>query len=232
MPKFWEMLWQKRAVKDFNDWKMAELRNKSARTSEENRTFVVFLLSLAMMAAEIAVGLMCNSMAMIANGVHMASHVAIIGLSLGAYCFIRHLNVEGKTTFDKEKIINLAAYTSGLTLLAVAIVVIVESVERLSVKVVADPTDSAVAIAVVGLVVNVVCALILHSKHNDVNVQAAFLHVVSDVIADLGVVASLVLVRCFNIFWIDIAVALISSLVIVRWAVKLLLKTGNALIRI
>ena len=200
------------------------------RKYEEKRTLTVFVLSGVMMIAEIAIGFICNSMALIANGVHLASHVVIVGLSWSAYWFIRRLENQGNTIYDKDKILNLTAFTSGLTLLAAAFVVIVESAERFFGHKIVVATDSSVAIAVAGLVINVICALILHSKHNDVNIQAVFLHVISDVIVDLGVIASLLCARYLGIVWIDLIVALISSVIIIRWAVKLLRVTGKALV--
>ena len=189
------------------------------RKYDEKRALTVFVLSVAMMIAEITIGVLCNSMSLIANGVHLASHVVIVGLSWSAYWFIRRLEKRGDSAYDKNKILNLTAFTSGLTLLAAAFVVIVETA-----------TDTSIVIAVAGLIINVVCALILHSKHNDVNIQAVFLHVISDVIVDFGVIASLLCVRYLGIVWIDLVVALISSVIIIRWAVKLLLVTGKVLV--
>lgn len=200
------------------------------RKYDEKRALTVFVLSVAMMIAEITIGVLCNSMSLIANGVHLASHVVIVGLSWSAYWFIRRLEKRGDSAYDKNKILNLTAFTSGLTLLAAAFVVIVESVERLFGQEAVTATDTSIVIAVAGLIINVVCALILHSKHNDVNIQAVFLHVISDVIVDFGVIASLLCVRYLGIVWIDLVVALISSVVIIRWAVKLLHVTGKVLV--
>lgn len=200
------------------------------RKYEEKRTLTVFVLSAAMMIMEIVIGVLCDSMALIANGVHLASHVVIVGLSWSAYWFIRRLEKQGNSAYDKNKILNLTAFTSGLTLLAAAFVVIVESAERLFGQEGVMATGSSIVIAVAGLIINVICALILHSRHNDVNIQAVFLHVISDVIVDFGVIASLLCARYCGIVWIDLVVALISSVIIIRWAVKLLRVTGKVLV--
>ena len=108
------------------------MSNKIERSSQEKRTAFVVVFAFCVMLAEIVVGLSSHSMALFADGVHMGSHVLVIGLNWAAYVLVRYLQNKGATHYDTEKILNLAAFTSGIFLILTAIFIIVEAVERLS----------------------------------------------------------------------------------------------------
>ena len=155
---------------------------------ESKTRWVVFLTAITMVI-EIAFGLITNSMALLADGIHMASHVLAIGLSWIAYIFVRKLSDDDKFTGNTEKILSLSGFSSGLMLLIFAIVIMVEAVERFF-----NPLEiiymEAIMIAIIGLVVNIASAFILHHEHehSDHNIRAAYLHVIADALTSLSAI--------------------------------------------
>ena len=134
------------------------------RTKEEKKTAFVVFFSAATMVLEIFFGLFSNSMALLADGIHMGSHVLAIGLSWGAYVLVRHLQKRKNNMADSEKILSLSAYTSGILLLVFALFIVVEAVERFFTPLVEIKYVEAMIVAVIGIVVNIICAVILHEK--------------------------------------------------------------------
>lgn len=205
---------------------------KEGKSQGEKKTAFVVALSAATMILEIIFGLYSQSMALLADGIHMGSHVLAIGLSWGAYVMVRHLQKKGTGNVDNEKVLSLSAYTSGILLLLFALFIIVEAIERFI-----SPTGEiryieAMTIAAVGLVVNLACALVLHEKHghDDYNRHSAYLHVTADALTSIGAIFGLTCTMIWDIVWIDTMVAFICSAVIVRWARNLLFDTGKRLV--
>lgn len=188
-------------------------------------------LTAATMVVEIVAGLLTGSMALLADGIHMGSHVLAIGLSWIAYIIVRKLSIRKKYNNNTGKILSLAGYTSGLILLLFAILIIVQAVGRFI-----SPVDivyrEAIIVAIAGLVVNVVSAFLLHHdrKESDHNIRAAYLHVLADSITSLAAITGLTAAMIWDISYIDTVAALVSSLVIIRWAVGLLKDSGRALV--
>lgn len=208
---------------------------KLEKSQGEKKTAFVVLFSAATMVLEIIFGLYSKSMALLADGIHMGSHVLAIGLSWGAYVLVRHLQKKKSNNVDKDKVLSLSAYTSGVLLLIFALFIIVEAIERFINPVGEIRYIEAMIVAVVGMIVNLICALVLHEKHEhkhgheDYNRHSAYLHVLADALTSLGAIFGLVCAMIWNITWIDTLVAFICSIVIVRWAKKLLLDTGRVL---
>jgi len=197
----------------------------------ERKTRLVVLLTAATMVVEIIAGILTGSMALLADGIHMGSHVLAIGLSWIAYIIVRRLS--GKEKYEKSttKILSLAGYTSGVILLLFAILIIVQAVGRFI-----DPVDivyrEAIIVAIAGLAVNVVSAFLLHHdrKESDHNIRAAYLHVLADSITSLAAITGLTAAMIWNISYIDTVAALVSSMVIIKWAVGLLKDSGRTLV--
>lgn len=207
-----------------------EARNKSWG---EKRTALVVLIAVVAMALEITIGLYANSMALLADGIHQATHVLVIGLSWGAYLLVRRLEARDDRVYDHDKVLGLAAYTSGVLLFVFALVIMIQAVHRFFSPDVEIRYAEALVIACIGLVVNSICATVLHSAHGkgDYNSRSAYLHVLSDVLTGIGAIIGLVCGMIWNIAWMDAVVALVSSLIIIRWAWKLLGDTGRMLTR-
>lgn len=189
------------------------------------------IFSAVTMALEIAFGLFSNSMALLADGIHMASHVLAIGLSWGAYILVRHLQRKETCNVDGDKVLSLSAYTSGILLLVFALFIMVEAVERFFTPRVEIRYVEAMIVAVTGMVVNIICAFALHDRHShdDYNRHSAYLHVLADALTSLGAIFGLICAMLWDIVWIDTAVAFACSLVIVRWAKKMLIDMGTLL---
>lgn len=207
------------------------MSNKIERTSQEKRTAFVVVFTFVMMLAEVVVGLLSHSMALFADGVHMGSHVLVIGLNWAAYVLVRRLENKGTTQYDSDKILNLSAFTSGIFLILMAIFIIVEAVERFSSHVGILNYGFALGTAIVGLIANTISASVLHGHHGttDYNSHAAYLHVLSDALTEIGAIIGLLCAMSWNITWIDSLVAVVSAIVVLRWAKRLLWDTGRAL---
>lgn len=207
------------------------MSNKIERTSQEKRTAFVVVFTFVMMLAEVVVGLLSHSMALFADGIHMGSHVLVIGLNWAAYVLVRRLESKGTTQYDSDKILNLSAFTSGIFLILMAVFIIVEAIERLTSNEGILNYGFALGTAIVGLIANSISASVLHGHHGttDYNSHAAYLHVLSDALTEIGAIIGLLCAMFWNITWIDSLVAIVSAIVVLRWAKRLLWDTGRAL---
>lgn len=203
----------------------------STKSQNEKKTAFVVLFSAATMVLEIIFGLFSKSMALLADGIHMGSHVLAIGLSWSAYILVRHLEKKDTHQVDTEKVLSLSAYTSGILLLVSALFILVEAAERFFSPAVEIRYTEAMIVAAIGMVVNIICAFVLHDAHGhqDYNRHSAYLHVLADALTSLGAIFGLICAMIWNIIWIDTLVAVVCSLVIIRWAKNLLFDTGKAL---
>ncbi|MFV0592173.1 MAG: cation diffusion facilitator family transporter [Draconibacterium sp.] len=189
----------------------------------EKKTLWVVLLTMVTMVIEIVFGVTTKSMALLADGIHMGSHVLAIGLSWLAYVFVRKVQKSDKFNGESGKILSLSGYSSGLILLLFAIVILYEAIRRFI-----EPADivyrEAILIAVIGLAVNIASAFLLYHdhEHSDVNIRAAYLHVIADAMTSLSAILGLLAAMIWNIPFIDTIAAVISSLVITKWSVGLL----------
>lgn len=199
----------------------------------ENKTMWVVLLTAITMVVEIVFGLTTKSMALLADGIHMGSHVLAIGLSWLAYVIVRKVSKSNKFNGNSDKILSLSGYSSGLMLLIFAIVIMIEAIERFY-----NPQDivykEAILVATIGLVVNIASAFLLHheDEHSDHNIRAAYLHVIADALTSLSAILGLTAAMIWDIPFIDTIAAIISSLVIIKWSVGLLKDSGAVLLDI
>jgi cation diffusion facilitator family transporter len=136
-------------------------RDTGVFLANERKTKWVTLITLFTMVVEIIVGYWSGSMALLADGWHMASHTLALGLSLVVYYLYRHPRFKSSFTFGGGKILSLGGYTSAMILILIAISMIVESVSRFY-ETQAIHYEQAIMVAVVGLIVNLVCAMIMH----------------------------------------------------------------------
>ena len=207
---------------------MSEQKNKY-----ENKTMWVVLLTAITMVVEIIFGLTTKSMALLADGIHMGSHVLAIGLSWVAYIIVRKVSKSEKFKGNSNKILSLSGYSSGLMLLIFAVVIIVEALQRFY-----NPVDivykEAILVAIIGLLVNIASAFLLHHdhEHSDHNIKAAYLHVIADALTSVSAIFGLIAAMIWDIPFIDTIAALISSAIIVKWSVGLLKESGKVLLDI
>ena len=185
------------------------------------------------MTVEIFFGLITKSMALLADGIHMGSHVLAIGLSWLAYVFVRKVNKKETFNGNSSKILSLSGYTSGLLLLIFAIVILVQAIERFYNPVSINYSD-AIIVAIIGLLINIASAAILHHDHSqtDLNIRAAYIHVIADALTSVSAIIGLAAAKIWNISYLDTIAAMLSSFVIIKWSVGLLKDTGKSLLDI
>ncbi len=200
--------------------------------SHEKKTMWVVLLTAATMAVEIIYGITTNSMLLLADGIHMGSHVLAIGLSWIAYVIVRRLSSVENQKIVPEKILSLSGYSSGLILLIFAFVILAEATKRFF-----NPSDiqygEAILVASIGLIINLISAYILHHRHEDSdhNIRAAYLHVLADALTSVTAILGLAVAWKWNIVWIDAVGAILSAGVIIRWSAGLLRDSGKELLK-
>ncbi len=207
------------------------MEHSTHKNHNEQRTKYVVLLTAFTMVVEIIFGLSTHSMSLLADGIHMGSHVLAIGLSWIAYIVVRRVsnnkNFEGKSA----KILSLSGYTSGLILLFFSFAIFYEAIIRIL-----NPTailfQQAILVAIIGLGVNIISAFLLHHshEHSDNNIKAAYMHVLADALTSVTAIVGLTAAMIWNILWLDSLGAIISSLVIVRWSIGLLKDSGKVLL--
>jgi cation diffusion facilitator family transporter len=212
----------------------------------ERRTWFVVALTLAMMIGEIAAGSFFGSMALLADGWHMGTHAAALGIAGAAYLFARRQSGNARFSFGTGKFGDLAAFSSALILGLIAIQIAYESVLRL-ISPVPIVYGEAIAVACLGLVVNLVSAWLLRGSHDhhhghahhhdhdhphqrDNNFRAAYVHVLADAATSMLAIAALVIAMISGWTWTDPAVGLIGSAVILSWAITLIRDAGGVLL--
>lgn len=220
-------------------------------TANERRTWAVILLCAAMMIVEVVGGVVFHSMALLADGIHMATHAGAMLIAAAAYFYARRFSNDPRFSFGTGKVGDLAAFASGVILASTAVVVAVESIQRLL-----DPEiiafDQAIPVAVLGLAVNIASAWLLrddhqhhghahdghddhhdhddHQHHHDHNLRAAYLHVIADAAVSVLAIIGLLAGRELGWVWMDPAMGLVGAVVIARWSVGLLKVTGAVLL--
>lgn len=195
------------------------------------KTGLVVGITFVTMIAEITFGYMSNSLALLADGWHMSSHVLALGMTWIAYFFAKRFSKSENLNNSAAKILSLSGYTSAIVLLVVAVIMAAEGVERLlSPEKIAF--KEAIFVSFIGLVVNGLSALLLHDghQHHDHNIKAAYLHVLADTITSLAAIVSLIIGMYFEIYYLDALSAIVSSVIIIRWAVSLAWTSGRELI--
>ena len=211
----------------------------AGHANAEARTRVVVYLTAVFMVVEIIAGLVFGSMALLADGVHMATHVGALGLAAWAYWMARRHATNRYFSFGSGKFGDLAGFASALILGIIALGVAFESVMRLY-----EPVPirylEAMIVAGLGLGVNIVSAVMLHdhehheheheSGHYDHNLRAAYVHVLADAATSLLALAALGLGAAFGWSALDPVVGILGAIVISRWAIDLLRQTGLVLL--
>lgn len=216
----------------------------------ERRVWLVIALTAGMMLAEIAAGTVYGSMALVADGWHMSTHAGAMLIAALAYRFARRHADDPRFTFGTGKLGDLAGFASAVVLALVALLIGWESLARLARPIRID-FDQAIAVAAVGLAVNLACAWLLkddhthhghghhhdhhdhhhaHGEARDNNLRAAYLHVLADALTSVLAIAALLLGRSRGWLWADPVMGVVGALVIVRWSWGLLRDSGSVLL--
>ena len=220
-----------------------------AAPTRERALWWVTWITLATMALELVAGYWSGSLALVADGWHMGTHALALGGAALAAHFSRRVRNSARFTFGGWKIEVLSAYTSGLLLLAVGVWIAIDAVAAFGVPRRVAYVE-AIVVAVLGLAVNAICALILaragghahhghdhghahgddHQHHQDHNYAAAYMHVLADAFTSVLAIAALAGGLWWGLGWLDPAVALVGAVVIGRWAVGVLRDSARALV--
>lgn len=217
----------------------------------EKRTLIVVIITFVTMIAEILFGWISNSMALLADGWHMGTHAFALGISLIAYIAARKYAKDDAFTFGTWKIEILGAYTSAIVLGIVGVIMIYSSIERM-IHPLNIYYNQALFVAILGLLVNLVCAIILNSgghahehglhhhgedehsdhkhEHEDLNLKSAYLHVVADAMTSVLAIVALLGAKYFNFIWLDPFMGIVGAGLIIRWSYLLLSDTGGILL--
>ena len=233
---------------------LADRHDRRAR-----RVWIAVWLTAAMMVAEIAAGYAFGSMALLADGWHMATHAGALGLAGLAYRYAARHARNSHFSFGTGKLGDLAAFTNAIVLALIAAFIVYESIRRLLTP---EPInyDDALAVAAVGLLINLGCAALLHERasgtavghdhgaarddhdhghaheashghsHRDHNLHGAYLHVIADAATSVLAIAGLLAGRLWGWAWMDATVGLIGAAVIGRWSLGLMKSSGAVLL--
>lgn len=239
---------------DLAEWRDAH-RFDNGNVAGERGTRLVLWIAAGMMVVEIAAGWFYNSMALLADGFHMSSHAVAIGLSTFAYAAARRHAHDPRYAFGTWKIEVLGAFASAIFLLGVVALMVYGSIERL-IKPEPIHYREAMLIAIIGLVVNLVSARILgeahhhghehdhpghapgsddhgpHSqpRHDDLNLKAAYLHVIVDAATSVAAIAALAGGWLFGWSWLDPATGIVGAILVAIWAKGLIADTSTVLL--
>ncbi|AFY19854.1 CDF family Co(II)/Ni(II) efflux transporter DmeF [Pseudomonas sp. UW4] len=223
-----------------------------AHDENARRTLWVVALTVVMMIGEITAGYITGSMALLADGFHMATHAGALGISAAAYGYAKRHAYSQRYSFGTGKVGDLGGFASALILGMVALGIGVESVMRLL-----QPTQvqfgTATLIAIAGLIVNIVSALLLgydhshghshghdhedhghahpHAHHgNDNNLKSAYVHVIADALTSVLAIVALLAGRYLGWVWLDPVMGIVGAIVIARWAWTLMGTTAGVLL--
>ncbi len=218
------------------------------RRRAESRTMIVVVLTLVTMVVEVTAGLAFGSMALLADGIHMASHAAALGIGVAVYVMARRLAGSPRFSFGSGKLNALGGYSSALMLAAFALIMAYESTARLLVPV-PIRFDFAILVAVVGLIVNGVSIVLLNAgheeydhhhghdhghdhrhDHGDHNLRGAFLHVVADAMTSVLAIVALLFGKYMGLVWLDPVMGLVGAGVILWWSAGLIRASSGVLL--
>ena len=215
-------------------------------SAAERRTRIVIGITAGMMVLEIVTGLLSHSMALLADGWHMSTHVTAFLITALAYYFTRRHASDTRFSFGTGKMGVLGGFASAIVLALVALFMAGESIHRVFVPL-AIHFNEAIAIGCLGLAVNLICAFLLKDSHvhhhgdghghshesthkHDLNLRAAYLHVLADAFTSVLAIAALTGGKFFGWSWLDPVVGIVGSGVVFSWAYTLLRDTSGILL--
>lgn len=239
-----------------DDWRHNHVFLGADHDRNERRTWLVIALTAAMMVAEIVAGAAFGSMALLADGFHMATHAGALTITALAYFYARRHAQDARFTFGTGKLGELAGYSSAVILAVIALLIGFESLVRL-----AEPVpirfNEAIVVAVIGLAVNLASAWLLHDEghhghdhahdaeqdhgsheghgrhhahHEDHNLRSAYFHVLTDALTSVLAILGLLAGRSYGWVWMDPLMGIVGGLVIARWSWGLLKGAGAVLL--
>jgi cation diffusion facilitator family transporter len=223
-------------------WEHEHSFGQDKKKPGEFRTIIVIVITTAMMMVEIAAGIIFGSMALLADGLHMASHAAALGISVFAYVYARKHAHDKAFSFGTGKVNALGGFTGAVLLVLFAFLMVTESIHRL-VSPVAISFNQAIIVAVVGLIVNGASVFILghegehhhHGEgqdyhHHDHNLRAAYFHVLADALTSVLAIVALLAAKYYGLVWMDPLMGIVGAILVTKWSVGLLRQTSGDLL--
>lgn len=215
----------------------------------ESRTLIVIGITAVMMTVELFAGVLFGSMALLADGLHMASHAVALSITAFAYVYARRNARNSQYSFGTGKVNALGGFTGAVLLALFALFMGFESILRL-LNPVEIVFNQAIFVAVLGLLVNGACVFILgvddhghdhhhgesesHShtdhEHHDHNLKSAYLHVMADALTSVLAIFALLAAKYFGFIWMDPAMGIVGGILVARWSYSLLGSTSAVLL--
>jgi cation diffusion facilitator family transporter len=225
-------------TQSIENWRHAHVFIGAAHGRNERKTWAVVALASAMMVGEVTGGLLFGSVALVADGLHMSTHAGALLIAALAYLFARRYARDPRFAFGTGKFGDLAGFASAIVLAMIALLIGYEAVARLL-----HPTIAfaeALPIAALGLLVNLASALLLRADedhadadeahHHDLNLRAAYIHVLADAVTSLLAILALSLGWAFGWSWTDPLAGIAGALVIANWSWGLVRQAGAVLL--
>lgn len=235
------------------DWEHDHNYLTAHHSHAERNTWRVIVLTSVMMVVEIVAGTMLGSMALLADGWHMASHVSALGISAFAYAYARRHAGNARYSFGTWKVGVLGGFSSAVVLGVIAALIAWESLGRLAQPLAID-FDDAILVACIGLAVNLLSAWMLdvphehgddhgrardhgsengapqRAMHHDHNLRAAYMHVVADALTSVFAIAALLTGKYLGWVWMDPLMGVVGACIIARWSWGLVRDTSRVLL--
>lgn len=233
---------------DLEPWQHAHTFGQDVKRPAESRTLAIVGLTAVTMVVEVGAGLLFGSMALLADGLHMASHAAALGINAFAYSYARRHADSPLFSFGTGKVNALGGFTGAVLLATFAALMAWESLQRL-LHPVTIAYNQAILVAIFGLAVNGISVLVLgeresghsddhtdrsarahsHERDADHNLRSAYLHVLADALTSVLAIGALASAKYFGAIWVDPAVGIFGAILIARWSVALL-QSSNAVL--
>jgi cation diffusion facilitator family transporter len=237
-------------------WQHDHVFGQDRKMPGELRTLIVILITAATMAVEIVAGIAFGSMALLADGLHMASHASALAISLFAYVYARRHAHDERFCFGTGKVNSLAGFTGAVLLALFALLMAWESAARL-LNPVTIAFNQAIGVAILGLIVNGLSVLVLgggdphdhhdddhndhddheesrhaehHHEHHDHNLRSAYLHVLADALTSVLAIFALLGGKYLGLNWLDPAMGVVGAILVARWSIGLLKTTSRVLL--
>jgi cation diffusion facilitator family transporter len=225
-------------------WQHAHSFGQEHRRPGESRTLIVIAITAAMMVVEVTAGIVYGSMALLADGLHMASHAAALGITAMAYIYARRHAHDARYSFGTGKVNALGGFTGAVLLGVFALMMGWQSIARL-----VNPVDiafnQAIFVAVLGLIVNGASIVILgvkdhdhghshghdhHHGNQDHALRSAYFHVMADALTSLLAIFALLAAKYFGLVWMDPMMGIVGTILVSRWSYGLLRDTSKILL--
>ena len=231
-----------------SEWQHDHTFEQDRPRSGEKRTLIVVAVTAIMTVVELAAGLAFGSMALLADGLHMASHTVALGIAAAAYIYTRRQARNPKWTFGTGKVNALAGFAGALLLALFAALMAWEGADRVFFPVTIE-FNEAILVAVAGLAVNAICVVIMGAgdrdaahrhrephghgeahRHADYNLRGAYLHVLADALTSVLAIVALLAGKYFGLMWMDPLMGIVGAVLVARWSWRLLHDTSGVLL--